>query len=354
MNKVKIGVLGCTGIVGQQFIRMLNDHPYFEVVALTSSKKSAGNKYSDAADWIVSENVPESVKDMLITETVLEEILKKNVKVVFSGLPAEAAKNIEGALAEEGVHVFTNASAYRMDPHVPIVIPEVNPEHLDLVKDSSLKKRGFIVTNSNCTTTGLVLGLKPLQNFGLKSVVVTTYQALSGAGRRGVASLDILGNVLPYIKNEEEKVEKETLKILGTLQNNSVKDADFEMNTSCCRVPTRDGHLESMVVELEEDIDVQTISKALSSFRGVPQDLRLPTAPEVPVIVRDEEDRPQPMLDVNAGRPNRAKGMAVSVGRIRKKGKRVNFFLLVHNTIRGAAGTCILNAELAVVKNYIK
>jgi aspartate-semialdehyde dehydrogenase len=240
-----------------------------------------------------------------------------------------------------------------MDSDVPILIPEVNPEHLGLIKAQVSKGMGFIVTNSNCSTTGIVMGLKPLLNFGLKSVTVSTYQALSGAGRHGVASLDIIDNVIPYIKDEEEKIERETKKILGKVYTEGVKDAGLEVNASCCRVPTREGHLESIVVELEEDVDSETISRALSSYRGIPQDLKLPTAPEVPVIVRSEKNRPQPILDRDAGSPERAKGMAVVVGRIRKKGQKVGLFLLVHNTIRGAAGTCILSAELAVANQYI-
>ncbi len=229
----------------------------------------------------------------------------------------------------------------------------MNPEHLESIKVLTSQGKGFIVTNSNCSTTGLVLGLKPLLNFGLVSVTVTTYQALSGAGRHGIASLDIFGNVIPYIKNEEEKIERETKKIFGRIHKDGVKDASIEVNASCCRVPTRDGHLESIVLELQEDVGIEAIKTTLSSFRGIPQQMKLPTAPEVPIIVKTEENRPQPLLDKDAGTPERAKGMAVTVGRIREKGKRVNLFLLVHNTIRGAAGTCILNAELAFKKNLI-
>lgn len=354
MNKLKVGILGCTGLVGQQFVKMLDAHPYFKIAALSSSKKSAGKSYSKAVDWIVSGDIPESVEDIMIIETSVEALVKKGVKVVFSALPSVVAKNVEKSLASEGFYVFSNASAHRMDSHVPIVIPEVNPEHLELTKAQSSQGEGFIVTNSNCSTTGLVLGLKPLLNFGLKSVTVTTYQALSGAGRHAVSSLDILDNVIPYIREEEEKIERETKKIFGRIHRGDVKDADLEVNTSCCRVPTRDGHLESIVVELDEDVNIKTISRALSSFRGIPQHMKLPTAPKVPLIVRTEENRPQPLLDRDAGTPERARGMAVTVGRIRKKGKKVNFFLLVHNIIRGAAGTCILNAEFAVMKNHMR
>ncbi len=354
MDKYKTCVMGCTGLVGQQFIRMLDGHPYFKITALSSTKKSAGKNYRDAVDWIVGGDVPESAEDIVITDLSGEDLVEIGVKIVFSALPSEAAQELEEGMARKGLHIFSNASACRMYSDVPILIPEVNPNHLELVKTQASHGNGFVVTNSNCTTTGLVLSLKPLLNFGLNSVTVTTYQALSGAGRRGVASLDIVDNLIPYIRDEEEKIERETKKILGKIGKAGIKDADLEINASCCRVPTRTGHLESIVVELDDYVDTATISNALSSFRGIPVEMKLPTSPEVPIIVRTEENRPQPLLDMDAGTPERAKGMAVSVGRIRKKGRKVDFFLLVHNTIRGAAGTCILNAELAVMKNYIK
>lgn len=354
MNKFKICVMGSTGLVGQQFIKMLDSHPFFEIVALSSSEKSVGKKYREAVDWIVGGDIPECAEDIFITNLSGEDLIKIGVKIVFSALPSEAAQEIEKVMAKEGLYIFSNASACRIYSDVPIIIPEVNPDHLELVNTQPSHGNGFVMTNSNCTTTGLVLGLKPLSNFGLESVTVTTYQALSGAGRRGVVSLDIVDNLIPYIREEEEKIERETKKILGKIGKAGIKNADLEVNASCCRVPTRDGHLESVIVELDEDVDIKTISDTLSSFRGIPQEMKLPTAPEVPVIVRTEENRPQPLLDRDAGTPERARGMAVSVGRIRKKGKKVNFFLLVHNTIRGAAGTCILNAELAVMRNYLK
>lgn len=352
-GKIKVGILGCTGLVGQQFIKMLDDHPYFEIAFLSSSKKSEGKSYKEAVEWIVGGNIPACAENIIIGETSVEALKNEKVKVLFSALPSPVAKEIERTLARENFYVFSNASAYRMDPDVPIIITEVNPAHLELIRRQSSNQGGFIVTNSNCSTTGLVLGLKPLLPFGLKSVTITTYQALSGAGRQGVASLDILGNIIPYIKDEEEKIEIETKKILGELHKQGLKQADLEVNASCCRVPIRDGHLESIIVELDDDIGAETVLQAFQSFRGVPQEMKLPSAPDIPIIVKDEENRPQPLLDRDAGVPLRAKGMAITVGRIRKKGKKINFFLLVHNTIRGAAGTCILNAELAVMQEYI-
>ena len=354
MNKLKTAILGCTGLVGQQFVRMLDDHPYFETVVLSASDNSAHKKYGDTVAWMVEGDVPKSVRDIIITETSPDQLLEKEIKVVFSGLPSDAAKRIERQLARKNMCVFTNASAHRYDSDVPVVIPEVNPEHLELARNQNPDGPGFVVANSNCTTTGLVLGLKPLWDFGLRSVTATTYQALSGAGLRGVSSLEILENVIPYIKNEEEKVEKETQKIFGQLSEGEVKASELDVNASCCRVPTRDGHLESVVVDLDQDVDLEEIGNAFSSYKGIPQEMDLPTAPVAPILVRNEENRPQPVLDRDAGSPERAKGMAITIGRIRKKNKKINFFLLVHNTIRGAAGTCILNAELALQHKFIK
>jgi len=352
-ERFKVAVLGCTGMVGQQFVKMLDGHPFFETAALCSSKNSIGKKYSNAADWIVGGDIPDAVKDMAVTETSVESVLKDGVKIVFSALPAGVARTIERDFTRKKVCVFSNASAHRMDSDVPVVIPEVNPDHLDLIEVQKNQSGGFIVTNSNCTTTGLVMALKPLLEFGLKSVIVTTYQALSGAGRNGVTSLKILDNIIPFIPNEEEKMEQETKKILGKLKDVCIVDSKIEVNASCCRVPTRDGHLESVLVDLDEDIDPETLAESFRNFQGIPEQLNLPTAPDIPLIVRTEPDRPQPLLDRDAGSPNRARGMAVTVGRFRKKGRRLRFFLLVHNTIRGAAGTCILNAELAVASNFI-
>lgn len=345
--------MGSTGLVGQQFIRLLDNHPFFEIAALISSSGSAGKRFSEAADWILGSSAPERVKNIILMEALPETMKSLGIQVVFSALPSQAAREAENTLAEEGFCVFSNADAFRMEADVPILIPEVNADHMELVNVQKRRRRGFIVTNSNCSTTGLVMGLKPLVPFGLKTVTVATYQALSGAGRRGVMSLDILGNVIPFISHEEEKIERETKKILGWIQDGAVVCAPLDVNASCCRVATRDGHLESVVVETEEDVDVEIVSEAFAYFQGIPQRIKLPTAPEKPIILADGPDRPQPILDVEAGAPEHTKGMAVTVGRIRKKGKKINFFLLVHNTIRGAAGTCILNAELAMMEKHI-
>jgi len=353
MDKLKVGILGCTGLVGQQFIRMLEHHPWFEVAALFASSLSAGKRFSEAVDWALSNDIPEEARDIMLTDIDAALLKQMGIRILFSALPSAVARETEKSLAQEGFYIFSNAAAFRMDRNIPIVIPEVNPDHFDLVKTQCWREKGFIVTNSNCTTTGLVMGLKPLYGLGLKSVAVTTYQAVSGAGRRGVASLDILGNVIPHIKDEEEKLEREARKILGHLNDGSVDQAPLEIFASCCRVPTRDGHLENILIEGEHDLDLDAVLHALRLFQGIPQEMRLPTAPEKPLILVDDPLRPQPRLDAEAGFPERARGMAVTIGRIRKKGKRVSFFLLVHNTIRGAAGTCILNAEYAVMNNLI-
>ena len=347
MRKMPIAVLGCTGLVGQQFIRMLIHHPYFEIAALTASSESEGKKYCDVADQTQDISFPKSIQNHKLMETLVDVVIRSGAKVVFSALPAHIAEIIEKPLAARGIFVFSNARTNRMEPDVPIVIPEVNPEHLQIVTNHVSEKKGFIITNSNCSTTGLVIALKPLMDFGIKLVITSTYQAISGAGRKGLSAFEITGNVIPFIESEEEKVERETVKIFGKWVNGCFRPANIEVNASCCRVPVLDGHLETVTVELEREIDIDILKESIRSFRGIPQDLALPTAPDIPIILREEKNRPQPMLDVNAGSPERAKGMAISLGRLRKKGRRINFVLLVHNTIRGAAGTCILNAEFA-------
>ena len=354
LRKIKTAVLGCTGLVGQQFVRMLEKHPFFELIVLSASGKSKGKKYSDAVHWSLASPLPESLGLKEVTEVSKKDLRDSGVEIVFSALPAEVAKDIERSLALMGIYVFSNARVHRMQPDIPILIPEVNAEHLMLVKDRPAAHKGFIVTNSNCSTTGLVLTLKPLMKFGIESVWVSTYQAVSGAGLRGLPAMTISGNVIPFIAGEEQKMEIETAKILGRWEGGGIKPAAFDVNAHCCRVPVRNGHLENVTVVLEQDVDAAHVADSMRTFRGIPQDLVLPTAPEEPLIVRAEQDRPQPFLDKNAGSPERARGMAVTVGRIRKKDKKVNYSLLVHNTVRGAAGTCILNAELAVAQNIIR
>lgn len=354
-TKIKVAVLGATGLVGQRFVRILADHPWFEIAALTASARSAGKTYGAAVSWALGGDVPRAAAEMEILPTSAKRLAETGIRVAFSALPAATAHGIEEELRDAGLAVFSNASAHRMDADVPILVPEVNDAHLELARGQAGRRggRGFIVTNSNCTASGLVLALKPLEPFGIGTVMATSYQAISGAGRRGLAAFDIVANVVPYIGNEEDKLARETRKIFGRLSGETIEPAPFEVNASCARVPVKDGHLLSLAIELGRDIEPDDAREALASFRGVPQELRLPTAPEAPVLVRREEDRPQPLLDVEAGGPERAKGMAVTVGRIRRSGRFLNLFVLVHNTIRGAAGTSVLNAELAVRRGLI-
>lgn len=341
-------------MIGQRFIQLLEGHPFFEINGLYASERSDGKRVSQ----VLKVKDYEFDQETLNTEIKQIDIKKiaESCRIAFSGLPADIAKDIEQDLADEGVAVFSNASSHRMRDDVPLLIPEVNPDHLEVVRSQgTYDNGGFIVTNANCSTTGIALPLKALYDaFGLRLVCVSTYQALSGAGYPGVPSLDIIGNVLPYIKSEEVKMEIEILKMLGTLEDEKVRYAEFDMLANCARVPVIDGHLESLIMTFKKDPKVEEVASALSEFRAEPQHLELPTAPIDPIIVRDEPDRPQPVLDAFAGEPKRARGMAVTVGRLRKKDTYFKAFALSHNTLRGGAGGSILNAELAVEKGYLR
>jgi aspartate-semialdehyde dehydrogenase len=342
----KVAVLGATGMVGQRFIQLLVDHPFFELVDLCASERSAGKRYKEVARWVIDAEMPEKAADIEVKEVDPKVV---DADIVFSALPKSVAKVVEPKFAEEGFIVASNASAYRMEEDVPLLIPEVNPEHLELL-EVQRERRGWdgaIITNPNCTTIMAVLPLKPIyDNFGLKEVFITSMQAISGAGYSGVVSMAILDNVIPFIKGEEEKVESEGLKILGKLEDGSVKFADFKISASCNRVNVLDGHTESIFVKLEEKCSIEELKEVLRNFKGLPQRLKLPTAPENPIIVREEDDRPQPRLDRGVQR-----GMSVSVGRLREDPiLDFKFTSMGHNTIRGAAGASVLNAELLVKK----
>lgn len=354
MEKIPCAILGCTGLVGQYFVKFLYDHPFFEIKILTASERSKGKKLGDFLEWIKDETFPEKLKEKEIKLTSKDVILNSEVKIAFSALPANIAGPIEENLRREGLFVFSNSSAHRMDSEVPILVPEINSEHILLAEVQKEKFGGFIVTNPNCTTSGLALALKPLLDFGIKRVFLSSYQSISGAGRRGLPSIDILGNLIPYIKDEEEKVEREIKKILGSLKDEGIEPVEIEFAVNCCRVPVRIGHLESVFVELEGESSLEEILNAFNNFKGIPQEAGLPSAPEKPLIVRQEENRPQPELDSDAGTPEKAKGMAVSIGRIRKRRKILNFFLLVNNLIRGSVGGSILNAEFAYYKGMLR
>jgi aspartate-semialdehyde dehydrogenase len=352
LDKIQVAVIGATGAVGQRFIQLLENHPWFSVEVLAASGRSAGQRYEDAANWRLSEKMPSDIGDKKVLDMDPIAFSDNNIQLIFSALPSDAAMNVETDLASKGFYVFSNASAHRMAQDVPLLIADINPQHLELAVIQKKEQKGFIVTNPNCSVTGLATGLKPLHEaFGIKSVVVTTYQALSGAGYPGVPSMDIAGNVVPYIPDEEEKVEEECQKILGRITDSGIAPSSFTVIASCARVPVRDGHLESVCVDLKSDFTLDEVKQAFSDYEGLNN--KTPTSPMRPIIVTEDESRPQPLFDVYKGEPARARGMAVTVGRIKKVQDKVRFYLLVHNTIRGAAGCSIMNAELAKVEGLI-
>ncbi|HEV3468256.1 MAG TPA: aspartate-semialdehyde dehydrogenase [Pyrinomonadaceae bacterium] len=344
-KRYRVGILGATGTVGQRFIQLLENHPQFEVTALAASDRSRGKRYEEACAWRLPGEMPEGVRGLEVRppEPPLD------CELVFSSLPGGVAREAEEAFARAGYAVISNSSALRMDEDVPLLIPEVNHEHLALLDAQAAKRegggRGFVVTNPNCSTVMLAMALAPLHaRFGVEAVVATTMQAISGAGYPGVASLDINDNVLPHIESEEEKVETETLKILGRLDGGRVEPAAFAVSAQCHRVNVSDGHLAAVRVKLARRAEAGELREAFASFTSLPQELGLHTAPARPFVVRDEPDRPQPRLDRDAGG-----GMSVTVGRILPD--RVldyRFVALSHNTIRGAAGAAVLNAELLI------
>ena len=351
MKRRKVAILAATGAVGQRFVQLLENHPWFEISVLAASERSAGKKYRDACSWHMETEMPKEIGEMTVVNTNLKSVKEAgDVDFIFSALPGSIAGPIEEAFASE-YPVLSKASAHRLDEDVPLLIPEVNPEQLKLIPVQKRKRgwSGFISTDPNCSTIQMAMTLKPLMKFSLKRVVVTTMQALSGAGYPGVASLDIIDNVVPYIAKEEEKLETETKKILGTLKDDRVKPADIIISASCNRVNVKDGHLEVIYADLEEKPSIEEVKETFKNFVGEPQRLKLPSAPEKPIIVRDEVDRPQPRFDRNAG-----KGMSVVVGRIREDPvMTIKYLCLGHNTIRGAAGAGILSAELMIAKGYL-
>lgn len=347
-TKIPVGVLGATGAVGQKFIKLLEDHPWFEVVEVAASERTSGKLYGDAVSWKQTTPIPEAVGSLEVRPCVPE--LK--CRVVFSGLDAAVAGPVEESFAQAGYIVLSNSKNHRLDEDVPLVIPEVNHDHLGLIpiQRRNRNSNGFIVTNSNCTTMFLAMALGPMHKaFNIEKVFMVSMQAISGAGYPGVPSLDILGNVIPYIGGEEEKVEIETRKILGTFNGKAVELAPFAVSAQCNRVPVEDGHTESVSVKFSRKTTAEEIAGLLRSFSGLPQQLQLPSAPERPFIVMDAPDRPQPRFDVN-----RSKGMATLVGRIRPCTIfDFKFTLMGHNTVRGAAGASILNAELLKAQGFL-
>jgi len=353
-NKIPVGILGATGTVGQRFIQLLHEHPWFEITWLAASDRSAGKVYAEAAKWNLATPVPAKIAAMKVSAAAPDG---NTPRLVFAALDATAAQQIEPAFAEAGHAVVSNSSAFRMAEDVPLIIPEVNGDHIPLIKTQKWYKKngGFMVTNPNCSAIGLVLALAPLhRRFGIDKIFVATMQAISGAGYPGVPSMDILGNVIPYIAKEEDKMEAETRKLLGSLVESSLNgsrviDADLALSAHCNRVAVEDGHTESVSLKLRKPATAEEIIEAWSEFRCLPQKLKLPTAPEQPVIYESAPDRPQPRLDRDRGR-----GMSAVVGRLRP----CNIFdwkftVLSHNTIRGAAGAAVLNGELLKAQGYL-
>jgi aspartate-semialdehyde dehydrogenase len=336
MNKLPVAILGATGTVGQKFITLLEDHPYFEIKELVASERSAGKTYTTACSWKQNTPIPKRIAEMEIRG--LEESLES--PILFSGLDSSVAGEAERRFAEEGHMVISNSKNYRMEPEVPLVIPEINPDHFSLLAEQPWP--GGIVTNSNCSTMFLAMALAPLEEtFGVEAVQVSTLQAISGAGYPGVPSYDITANVIPYIKGEEEKIEQEAQKILGTIANGSVVNAGFAVSAQCTRVPVVDGHTETVSLSLKHKAPIEEVRSVMAGFRGLPQELGLPSAPEHPILFMEQEDRPQPARDVWL-----EQGMATLVGRLRScPVLDYRMVIMGHNTVRGAAGAAVLNAE---------
>ena len=339
-KQIDVGVLGATGMVGQQFVRELHGHPWFKLVWLGASERSAGKAYGDVASWRLSGSIPDDIAGLTV-----ETATPANAPpLVFSGLDASVAGEIESAFAESGRTVISNARNHRMDDAVPLLVPEINADHLSLLsaQREATGWGGAIVTNPNCSTVVLTLGLAPLVEFGLQSVIVTTAQAVSGAGYPGVASLDVIGNVVPEVPGEEHKIETETKKIFGSLRDGRVEPHPVVVSAATTRVPIVNGHTEMVSVKFDATPSEADLRAAFERFRGRPQAANLPSAPPRPVVYLTAPLRPQPRLDAD-----RDGGMTVTIGRLRPCGVLdYKFVALGHNTVRGAAGGAILNAEM--------
>jgi aspartate-semialdehyde dehydrogenase len=344
MSKIPVAILGATGTVGQKFIVLLQGHPQFEITELVASPRSAGKPYARAASWKQDIPIPEALAAMTVKS--LDEPLTSSV--LFSGLDSSVAGEAETRFADAGHMVISNSKNHRMDPDVPLVIPEINPDHFELIRKQA--RKGAIVTNSNCSTMFLAMALAPLHaSFGIEAVQVTTMQAISGAGYPGVSGMDILGNVVPFIGGEEDKLETEPQKILGRLDGDTIVPADFTVSAQCNRVPVFDGHTESLSVKLRKPASLEEVIDALRSYRGMPQEKGLHSAPRQAIVVSEEPDRPQPARDIWI-----EGGMSTIVGRIREcPVMDYKMTILGHNTVRGAAGAAILNAEAMLALGYL-
>lgn len=350
MEKIKVGVLGATGSVGQRFVQLLANHPWFDLTVVAASERSAGKPYREACNWFLSADIPANVAEMVVQP--IEPNL--DCQLVFSALPGRVAGPIEKGFAEAGYGVLSNVSIHRYDEDIPLVTTEVNSDHLQIIPRQQANRgwsKGFIVTNSNCSAMPLVITLAPLhQAFGVKTIIVHTMQALSGAGYSGVPSLAALDNVIPFINTEEEKMVKESKKMLGLLENNQFVPAEYAMSAHCNRVSTLDGHMETVSVAFHNPpADAEAILDLWRNWKPLPQQLQLPSAPVPPIVIRTEQNRPQTRLDRDNG-----KGMAVTVGRLRKCDVLdYKYVLLSHNTIRGAAGASVLNAEFMLAQGML-
>ncbi len=348
-KKIPVGVLAATGSVGQRFVQLLADHPWFEVVRVTGSERTIGRPYGDSVNWVIPGDPPEAVRDLVVQETRPD----LDVPVVFSALPTNEAKELESIFAEAGYAVITNASPYRMIEDVPLLIPEINPDHTALIATQQAERgwTGFIVASPNCSTTSVVLPMKVFQDsFGLQAAIMTTMQAISGAGYPGVSSLSILDNVVPYIGGEDQKLEAEPKKLLGTVHQGKMHLASLKLSAQANRVPVLDGHLASVSVKLERPASVNEAVEALEVWQPPAICRELPSSPGRPLIYRHEVDRPQPRLDRDA-----EDGLAWTVGKVRECGVLdLRYMAITHNTLRGAASGSILNAELLVIQGCIK
>ncbi|MFB6113170.1 MAG: aspartate-semialdehyde dehydrogenase [Halodesulfurarchaeum sp.] len=342
---IDVGILGATGAVGQRFVQLLDDHPTFQIRAVTASQESVGKSYESAAKWRVDTPIPEEVRDLTVTETHPDGV-PDDVDLLFSSLPSGVAERVEPAFLEAGYVISSNSSNARLDDDVPLVIPEVNPDHLDLI-EIQREERGWdgaLIKNPNCSTITMVPPLAALGEFGIESVQVSTLQAVSGAGYSGVTSMEIIDNAIPYIGGEEEKMETESRKLLGEFRTDEVAWHGMEVAASCNRIPTIDGHLENVFVELAASPDLEEIEEA---FANAPtQDL--PSAPDPLIHVFEDPFRPQPRLDRLVGN-----GMGIAVGGVTETDRGVRFNVLAHNTIRGAAGASVLNGELLIENGWL-
>ncbi len=360
MKKIGVAIFGATGAIGQQFVRFLANNPLLDIRIITASKDKIGKRYADCTSWYAETSgngleIPDSIAGMHLSETSLAAVKEAGgVEIVFSALPSDVSRDLEFQSAEAGFWVVSKASSNRRDPLVPLLVPEINTEHLQILPAQRSKYKfggnGAIISDPNCTTSGLVLALKPiLDNVGIKRVVVTSLQSMSGAGYTGLSPVAITDNVLPFISGEEIKLRDETAKILGKFQDGKINNATFPVYSSCIRVPVDYGHMEDVYFETGNECGAEDLKRFMKRFRGEPQEMGLPSAPDCPIVVREEENRPQPKLDVNTNH-----GMSVVVGRVREQGEGFRMMVLVHNTVRGGAGMAVLNAEYLAKKGLDK